>query len=64
MVDLVSDVIEKNEELREGLWVDIGTVFGAIAIGIGRVFGEQGKVIAIDLNPVACSLAANVQRIY
>ncbi|KAJ0077403.1 hypothetical protein Patl1_35426 [Pistacia atlantica] len=64
MVDLVSDVIEKNEELREGLWVDIGTVFGAIAIGIGRVFGKQGKVIAIDLNPVACSVAANVQRIY
>ncbi|KAJ0044448.1 hypothetical protein Pint_04963 [Pistacia integerrima] len=63
MVDMVSDLIEKNEELREGLWVDLGTGSGAIAIGIGRVLGKQGKVIAIDLNPVACSVAAlNVQR--
>ncbi|XP_044489268.1 release factor glutamine methyltransferase isoform X2 [Mangifera indica] len=63
MVDLVSHAIENNEELREGFWVDLGTGSGAIAIGIGRVLGEQGKVFAIDLNPVACSVAAlNVQR--
>lgn len=63
MVDLVSDAIENNEQLREGFWVDLGTGSGAIAIGIGRVLGEQGKVFAIDLNPVACSVAAlNVQR--
>lgn len=63
LIDLVSDVVSGNEELRQGLWVDLGTGSGAIAIGIARVLGTGGRVIATDLNPVAASVAAfNVQR--
>ncbi|KAJ0011017.1 hypothetical protein Pint_33059 [Pistacia integerrima] len=40
MVDLVSDVIEKNEELREGLWVDLGTVLVLLPLGLVKSFWE------------------------
>lgn len=65
IVDLVGDVVSDNEELREGLWADLGTGSGAIAIGIGRVLGAGGRVIATDLSPTAISVAAfNVQRMW
>ncbi|CAI8615010.1 unnamed protein product [Vicia faba] len=63
IVDLVSDLVSKNEDLRRGVWADLGTGSGALAIGIGRVLGNGGKVIASDLSPVAVAVAAyNVQR--
>lgn len=63
IVDLVSDAVSKNEDLKRGVWADLGTGSGALAIGIGRVLGNGGKVIASDLCPVAVAVAAyNVQR--
>ncbi|KAA8523473.1 hypothetical protein F0562_009896 [Nyssa sinensis] len=63
IVDLVGDLIKENKFLREGLWADLGTGSGAIAIGIGRTLGTCGKVIATDLSPVAVAVASyNVQR--
>lgn len=63
VADLVANVITENEELREGLWADLGTGSGAIAIGIGRILGSCGRVIATDLSPVAITVASyNVQR--
>ncbi|XP_030966627.1 uncharacterized protein LOC115987257 isoform X2 [Quercus lobata] len=63
IVDLVADVVSNNEGLREGLWADLGTGSGALAIGIGRILGSCGRVIATDLSPVALSVAAfNVQK--
>lgn len=63
IVDLVSDVVSKSDDLRRGVWADLGTGSGALAIGIGRVLGNGGKVIASDLSPVAVAVAAyNVQR--
>lgn len=63
IVDLVNDAVNENEELRDGLWADLGTGSGALAIGIGRILGDPGKVIATDLSPVAVSVASyNVQR--
>lgn len=65
IVDLVGDAIINNnqEGLKEGLWADLGTGSGAIAIGIARILGNSGSVIATDLSPVAVQVASfNVQR--
>lgn len=58
IVDLVNEVVRDNEQLRNGIWVDLGTGSGAIAVGIGRILGSKGKVIAVDLNPLAATVAA------
>jgi release factor glutamine methyltransferase len=53
IVDLVSDVVSKNEELGQGLWADVGTGGGAIAIGIRRIWGSYDT----DLSPIAVLVA-------
>lgn len=63
IVDLVNDAIKQNGELIEGLWVDLGTGSGALAIGIGRILRDPGRVIAIDLSPIAVQVASfNINR--
>ncbi|XP_071725743.1 uncharacterized protein [Rutidosis leptorrhynchoides] len=63
IVDLVNDVIKDNDDLKNGLWVDLGTGSGAIAIGVGRILGDFGKVVAVDLSHVAVQVASfNVNR--
>ncbi|XP_028752469.1 uncharacterized protein LOC114712168 [Neltuma alba] len=63
IIDLVSDVVSKDDELKGGVWADLGTGSGALAIGISRILGAEGRVIATDLNPVAVAVAAyNVKR--
>ncbi|KAK4341979.1 hypothetical protein RND71_037795 [Anisodus tanguticus] len=62
IVDLVDDVKE-NEELKEGLWAALGTGSGALAIGIARILGSDGRVIATDLSSAATAVASyNVRR--
>nr|XP_043623017.1 release factor glutamine methyltransferase [Erigeron canadensis] len=63
IVDFVDDLIKGNEDLKNGLWVDLGTGSGAISIGIARILGEFGKVVATDLSPFAVQVASyNVER--
>ncbi|VFQ91713.1 unnamed protein product [Cuscuta campestris] len=63
IVDLVEDAVEEDDRLRNGLWADLGTGSGALAIGLARILGPSGTVVAIDLSPIAAAVAsANVQR--
>ncbi|KAL3609018.1 hypothetical protein D5086_000038 [Populus alba] len=56
IVDLVSDVVSNNEELGQGLWADVGTGSGAIAIGIRRIWGSYGT----DLSQIAVLVATQM----
>ena len=47
MVDLVSDVIEKNEELREGLWVDFGTIVVLLPLGFVGFLRSKGRLLPL-----------------
>ncbi|XP_043702211.1 release factor glutamine methyltransferase [Telopea speciosissima] len=63
IVDLVTEWVLEEGGLREGIWADLGTGSGAIAIGLARILGDGGRVIATDLSPIAVSVAAfNVKR--
>ncbi|OVA04870.1 Ribosomal L11 methyltransferase [Macleaya cordata] len=63
IVDLVEKVVLQDNGFGEGLWADLGTGSGALAIAIGRILGDGGRVIATDLSPFAASVAEfNVQR--
>lgn len=64
IVDLVDDAVKGNEELKNGLWADLGTGSGALAIGVARILGlGGGRVVATDLSSVAVAVASyNVQR--
>ncbi|RZC67921.1 hypothetical protein C5167_011605 [Papaver somniferum] len=63
IVELVQEVVAKDNGLSEGLWADLGTGSGALAIAIVKVLGTQGNVIATDLSPIAASVAEfNVKR--
>ncbi|XP_010907337.2 uncharacterized protein [Elaeis guineensis] len=61
--EMLVDMVARVEGFEEGLWADLGTGSGAIAVGIGRLLGEGGKVFATDLSPDAVEVARlNVER--
>lgn len=64
VVDLVNDLVKSDEGFfGEGVWGDLGTGSGALAIGIGRVLAGPRRVFATDLSPVAVAVANyNIQR--
>ncbi|CAA0832507.1 RNA methyltransferase family protein [Striga hermonthica] len=64
IVNLVEDAVKSNGELKNGVWADLGTGSGALAIGIARVLGPAGgKVVGVDLSSVAVAVASyNVER--
>ncbi|CAL9244797.1 unnamed protein product [Arabidopsis halleri] len=63
IVDMVEELVARDEWFKKGFWADLGTGSGAIAIGIAKVLGSSGRVIATDLSPVAIAVAGhNVQR--
>ncbi|NJK33477.1 MAG: peptide chain release factor N(5)-glutamine methyltransferase [Oscillatoriales cyanobacterium SM2_2_1] len=53
MIDLVADWVGL---VATGIWVDLGTGSGAIALGLARVFGQM-SVHAIDISGAALAVA-------
>ncbi|KAK1308286.1 hypothetical protein QJS10_CPA09g00723 [Acorus calamus] len=65
VVDLVREVVIGRSGRGDGeeVWADLGTGSGAIAVGMGGVVGERGRVVATDLSEVAVEVARfNVER--
>ncbi|EOA13537.1 hypothetical protein CARUB_v10026600mg [Capsella rubella] len=63
IVEMVEELVTSDEQYKKGCWADLGTGSGAIAIGIAKVLGSHGRVIATDLSPVAIAVAGhNVHR--
>ncbi|NMF84959.1 peptide chain release factor N(5)-glutamine methyltransferase [Nodosilinea sp. P-1105] len=53
---------DRTAHLQQGLWVDLGTGSGAIALGLARALPHI-RVLAVDLSPAALAVAKeNVQR--
>ncbi|KAJ4982481.1 hypothetical protein NE237_033318 [Protea cynaroides] len=64
IVDLVSGLVLEEEGLRDGIWADLGTGSGVIAIGLARILGDGGSVIATDLSLITVLVSAcNVKRV-
>ncbi|MCO5602204.1 hypothetical protein L7F22_056332 [Adiantum nelumboides] len=63
MIDLAQQVIDVQPNLSKGLWADLGTGSGALAIGLGSILNPQGNVIAVDISDEAVFVASlNIQR--
>ncbi|KAG0570485.1 hypothetical protein KC19_6G166100 [Ceratodon purpureus] len=63
MIDLAEAAIAADDSLRDGLWADLGTGSGALAIALARLLPSSGSVIAIDASPIAVAVARrNVEQ--
>jgi release factor glutamine methyltransferase len=59
LIDLAMALVSthpQGQELSEGIWVDVGTGSGAIALGLATAF-PQARVIATDISGAALAIA-------
>ncbi|KAL2614069.1 hypothetical protein R1flu_025761 [Riccia fluitans] len=63
LVDMAEMAISNERSLSQGLWADLGTGSGAIAIGVARLLQPSGSVVAVDASTTAVAVARrNVER--
>lgn len=63
MIDLVQEIINVHRNLSKGMWADLGTGSGALAIGLGSILDPQGNVVAVDISNEAVSIASlNIKK--
>ncbi len=61
IIDLALAATEAGKcegKLKSGVWVDLGTGSGAIAVGLADVF-PQATIHAVDISPTALTIAQN-----
>ncbi len=51
MIDFVLEAVEASPSLGRGLWADLGTGSGALAVGVARALPEVPSVYAADVAP-------------
>ena len=65
LIDLAVELVSKHPngaELAQGIWVDMGTGSGAIALGLARAF-PQAQIIATDISYEALAIAQHNAQI-
>lgn len=63
MIDLAEAAIAGDNSLTDGVWADLGTGSGALAIALARLLPSTGSVIAIDASSTAVAVARrNVEQ--
>jgi len=58
LIDIVEVLVEREPYLKDGVWVDLGTGSGAIAIALACLL-ENAQIYAIDTSPEALSVASD-----
>jgi len=62
MIELVNSLLPANSPLRSGIWVDMGTGSGAIAIGLSQIL-PSAQIYATDISASALAVARrNAQK--
>ncbi len=56
LIDLIEILIQKQPDLAQGIWVDLGTGSGAIAIALARLL-QNAQIFASDISEAAIQLA-------
>lgn len=59
IIDIALEFVENSPQanaLRQGIWVDMGTGSGAIALGLAQTF-PQATILAVDQSPDAIAIA-------
>lgn len=64
MVDLAKAAIAAELSLGDGVWTDLGTGSGALAVALARLLPSTGSVIAIDASETAVAVARRNVRQY
>jgi release factor glutamine methyltransferase len=56
MIDLAEAAIAADTSLGAGVWADLGTGSGALAISLARLLQPSGSVVAVDASPTAVAV--------
>ena len=59
MIDIAKELTERHpyaDQLKQGIWVDLGTGSGAIALGLAEIF-PTAEILAVDVSAAALEIA-------
>lgn len=63
LIDIVSEATQDRGDLQQGIWADLGTGSGAIALGLAAALPEA-QILAVDRSPEALAIARQNAQTY